>query len=58
MLGRLSESGSGLNELSPDGIHADTIAVGRAAESYGLSGLSARLSAAHLLAYFRNWLKY
>lgn len=35
--GGLSESGSGLNELSPDEIHADKIAVGRAAESYGLS---------------------
>lgn len=32
-----SESGSGLNELSRDEIHADKIAVGRAAESYGLS---------------------
>lgn len=36
-LGRLSESGSGLNELSQDEIHADKMAVGRAAESSGLS---------------------
>lgn len=31
------ESGSGLDELSRDEIHADQIAVGRAAESYVLS---------------------
>lgn len=44
------ESGSGLDELSRDEIHADQIAVGRAAESYVLSDCLL----ACLLGYFKN----